>query len=146
MKNFLFLLIASLVVLGSIADSLQDAKLHRISGPFVSAIVCIPNDDPVCVRYNDGTLRTTGNSCFACSDDIDVNYYTQGVCPSQTQPGRVFCRADQRGIGCQTISSSVCATFKTSGGHRASKAKTELNWCVACSDPKVEYYISGGCQ
>ena len=146
MKNFMFVLIAALFVSSSIADSTLTDKLHCASGPFIIHYVCIPNDDPVCVRYADGTLRTIGNSCFACSDDTNVDYYTQGVCPSQTQPGRVFCRADQRGVGCQTISSPVCATFKASGGHRASKTKTEANWCMACSDPKVEYYVSGECQ
>ena len=123
-------------------------QLHCPSFKFgVSHFVCIPNDDPVCVRYNNGTLKTIGNSCYACGDSANISYYTNGVCPSSSNPGRVYCRADQRGAGCQQVSSPVCATFKSSGGYRATAARSQTmtNWCTACSNAKADYYVSGKC-
>ena len=73
MAHLRLFLIASLFALNTFTAL---AGLLRLLCPLtfgVSDYACAPNDAPVCVVYNNGTMQTIGNQCYACSDPTDGN-------------------------------------------------------------------------
>ena len=131
-----------------VATTPKKQQLQCISGPGVSHFACTPAlGDPICATYKDGTTKTFQNTCYACTDKASISYYTDGACPSSSHPSRVYCTDKQRGLFCSQLYSPVCATFKSGGGCRAAAAKTQTvsNACTACSNAKVDSYVSGKC-
>ena len=114
-------------------------------GPYKPGIMCIQLYKPVCSKLRDGSSKTSGNSCTACTD-INVIGYTPGECPSvdplpPATAGKFnMCPEGPRQQGCNRMYVQTCG-FKYNG-----LPSNYGNTCTACADSNVFGYIVGDCS
>ena len=125
-------------------------------GPYKPDIACIQLYQPVCGLLKDGSYKTQGNSCTACTD-INVVGYTPGECadttpiivdptpiidplPPTTEGKFTMCPPGPRQQGCNKMYLQTCG-FKYKG-----LPSNYGNTCMACGDSNVFGYIVGDCS
>lgn len=127
-------------------------------GPYIEGRMCIQLYQPVCALLKDGTQRTEGNSCTACTN-INVVGYVSGECGGIIPPivppidpipivdsnpitsGKfTICPPGPRGQGCNKRLQETCG-FKFKG-----LPQDYGNTCMACGDANVFGYILGKCS
>lgn len=133
-----------------------------LCGPYKKGIMCIQIYQPVCALLKDGTRRTEGNSCTACTN-INVVGYEQGECntdpspiidptpiidpipvvdplPPTTSGKFTMCPSGPRQQGCNKMLQETCG-FRFTG-----LPQNYGNTCTACADANVFGYIIGNCS
>ena len=141
MSRFTLFLIVSLFAIGVIASS-PHKQLKCVSGPGVSRFACTPAlGSPICATYKDGTTKTFQNTCYACSDKANINYYIDGACPVQKQQLQCISGPGVSRFACTpALGNPICAIYKNGS------KKTFQNTCYACSDKaNISYYVNGKC-
>ena len=122
MSSLKLFLIASLFAFGAFAASSGAHKqLQCLSGPGVSHFACTSSlGDPICATFKNGTTKTYQNTCYACSDKTDIDFYTEGGCPvpvvattPEKQQLQCISGPGVSHFACTpSLGSPICATFK----------------------------------
>lgn len=116
-------------------------ELFHECTPSERGAACTKEYDPVCGVAGNADEETFGNACTACADPR-IQSWNKGECTNS----KVYCQ--ERDQDCPELWLPVCGYTQADPANPDDvdeAVKTYANYCLACNDEQVGYYIKGEC-